>query len=246
MSSSASPDRPSRNRSTDLPTDDLSVHHDRDVPGGQEHAAHRADTSTSTATGTGAVSAEDFGRDRASVVDREKEEYGGVKIGSAFFGWLTATGTVVLLSALLAAAGAVVGFNTQPDVSDATADTAQTAGIIGAIVFLIVLFVAYYCGGYVAGRMARFNGVKQGVAVWVWAVLIAAVVAVLGFVAGDQFDVLAQLESLPQIPVNADDLTTGGIVALLAVAVTSLIGAILGGLAGMRFHRKVDKAGLGH
>ncbi|WP_380168891.1 hypothetical protein [Jannaschia sp. R86511] len=246
MSSSASPDRRSRDRSTDLSTDDLSVHHDhdRDVPGGQEHAAHRADTSANT--DTGAVSAESFGRDRASVVDREKEEYGGVKIGSAFFGWLTATGTVVLLSAFLAAVGAVVGFNTQPDASDATADTAQTAGIIGAIVFLVVLFVAYYCGGYVAGRMARFNGVKQGVAVWVWAVVIAAIVAVLGVVAGDRFDVLAQLESLPPIPVTADDLTTGGIVALLAVAVTSLIGAILGGLAGMRFHRKVDKAGLGH
>ncbi len=198
-----------------------------------------------TGTGThgthgthGAVSAESFGQDRESVLEREKEEYGGVKIGSAFFGWLTATGTVVLLTAVLAAVGAVVGFN-------ADAGTAQTAGVVGAIIFLLVLFVAYFCGGYVAGRMARFNGVKQGVAVWVWAVIIAVAVAVLGFVAGDRFDVLAQLESLPQIPVNADDLTTGGIVALLAVALTSLLGAILGGLSGMRFHRKVDKAGLG-
>jgi uncharacterized membrane protein YfcA len=31
-------------------------------------------------------------------------------------------------------------------------------------------------------------------------------------------------------------------VALVAVAVVSLVGAVLGGLAGMRFHRKVDQA----
>ena len=43
-------------------------------------------------------------RDREAVVAREKEEYGGVKVGSAFFGWLTATGTAVLLTALAAAA----------------------------------------------------------------------------------------------------------------------------------------------
>src|ERR671932_1436636 len=47
--------------------------------------------------------------DRHSVVSREKERYGGVKIGSAFFGWLTATGTAVILTALLTAAGAAGG-----------------------------------------------------------------------------------------------------------------------------------------
>lgn len=100
-------------------------------------------------------------------------------------------------------------------------------------------------GGYVAGRMARFDGVKQGVAVWLWALVIAVLVAVLGFVAGDQFNILGQLNSFPRLPVNEGDLTTGGIIALVAVAVVSLIGAILGGLAGMRFHRMVDRAGLG-
>jgi hypothetical protein len=32
---------------------------------------------------------------------------------------------------------------------------------------------------------------------------------------------------------------------LVVVAAGSLAGALLGGLAGMRFHRKVDKAGFG-
>jgi hypothetical protein len=71
------------------------------------------------------------------------------------------------------------------------------------------------------------------------------VVAILGAVAGSTYNVLANLNSFPRIPVNEGTLSTGGIIALLAVALASLVGAVLGGLAGMHFHRKVDKAGLG-
>ena len=186
--------------------------------------------------------------DRRSVVAREREAFGGVKAGSAFFGWLAATGTAVLLTALVAAAGTAVGVATGTDPAQAATQATQnatTVGLAGGIVLLVILFVAYYCGGYVAGRMARFNGAKQGVAVWLWAVVIAILVAILGAVAGSKYNVLANLNSFPRIPVQEGTLTTGGVIALLAVAVASLVGAILGGLAGMHFHRKVDKAGLG-
>jgi hypothetical protein len=192
-----------------------------------------------------------LGHDRHSVVAREKDAFGGVKVGSAFFGWLTATGTAVLLTALLAAAGTAVGIATNTPVGQAANQATQnpatvgTVGLVGGIVLLVILFIAYYCGGYVAGRMARFNGAKQGVAVWLWAVVIAVVVAILGAVAGSKYNVLANLNSFPRIPVNEGTLSTGGIIALLAVALASLVGAVLGGLAGMHFHRKVDKAGLG-
>jgi hypothetical protein len=212
------------------------------------HAAHAADDAVTDRPAGGSVSAKAFGRDRQTVVAREKEEYGGIKFGSAFFGWLTATGTAVLLTALAAAAGTAVGLANDTSV-DEVADQATTdptsIGIAGAIVLAVVLFVAYYCGGYVAGRMARFNGAKQGLAVWLWAVVIAIVVAVLAAVAGDQYDVLGRLDSFPRIPVAEGDVTTAGIIALVVVALVSLVGAVLGGLAGMRFHRKVDKAGLG-
>ena len=186
--------------------------------------------------------------DRHSVVGREKEEFGGVKIGSAFFGWLTATGMALLLTALVAAAGTAVGLATNTDASSATAqatDNPKTVSIVGAIVLLVILLVAYYCGGYVAGRMARFNGLKQGLAVWLWAVVIAVLVAVLAAVAGSKYDVLGNLNSFPRIPMGEGNLTTTGIIALIVVTLASLVGALMGGLAGMRFHRRVDKAGLG-
>ncbi len=76
--------------------------------------------------------------------------------------------------------------------------------------------------------------------------MIAVVVAILGAVAGSQYDVLANLNGFPRLPVNEGDVTTGGIVAALVTAAAALLGAVLGGLAGMRYHRKVDKAGFGH
>jgi len=184
--------------------------------------------------------------DGDTVVARERDEFGGVKVGSAFFGWLTATGMAVLLTAVAAAAGTAVGLATNTTLDEATsgADSAQSVGIASAVVLAVILFVAYYCGGYVAGRMARFHGAGQGVAVWVGAVVIAVIVAVAGAIAGNSYDVFARTNVLPRIPINEGDLTTAGIVAAVLVAVISLVAAILGGMAGMRFHRRVDRHGL--
>ncbi len=184
---------------------------------------------------------------RSDAVDAERRAFGGVKIGSAFFGWLTAMGMAVLLTALLAAAGAAVGVAGDAGISQAAGTgghDAGTVGIVGVIALGVILFVAYYCGGYVAGRMARFNGVTQGTAVWLWAVVIAVVVAVVGAIAGSRYNVLQQLNSFPRIPVSEGELTTAGLSVLVVVAVTSLIGAMLGGLAGMHYHRKIDRARL--
>ena len=106
----------------------------------------------------------------------------------------------------------------------------------------LILLLSYFCGGYVAGRMARFSGAKQGVAVWVWAIIVAVIVAVAGIVAGSKYNVLEKLNGFPRIPVSEGDLSSAGLIALVLVALTSLIGAVLGGIVGMRYHRRVDRA----
>jgi hypothetical protein len=187
--------------------------------------------------------------DHAEVIARQRERFGGIKVGSAFFGWLTATGMAVLLITVLAAAGVAFGVATETTVdqamqeSQAGTGTAQTVGLVGAIALLVVLLLAYYCGGYVAGRMARFNGLRQGLAVWLWGVLLALVIAAIAAVAGTQYDIFAQL-NLPRLPVNEGQVTAVGAIAIGAAILAALIGALLGGLAGMRFHRKVDRAAL--
>jgi hypothetical protein len=179
---------------------------------------------------------------RDEIVAAEKEEYGGMKLGSAFFGWLTAIGLAVLLTALASAIGAAVAASTDP--ARITPETLRTVGIISAVVLAIILFIAYFAGGYVAGRMARFDGAKQGFAVWLWAVVIAVVLALVAAVAGSQFNVLSTLNTFPRIPVSEGSMTASGIITLLVAALIALIAAVLGGKAGMKFHRKVDQVGV--
>ncbi|MEX1907585.1 hypothetical protein L6241_04650 [Janibacter sp. Y6] len=193
------------------------------------------------------------GRDRhaetgaADLRERQERAYGGMKIGAAFFGWLTAVGLTVLLAAVVAATGTAIGMSTKTSVDEAVADASgdpQAVGIAGVVATLLILLVSYFAGGYVAGRMSRFDGARQGVAVWLWAVVVAVLAAVLGLVAGDRFDALAQLDALPRIPVGTGDAVTTGVIALVVVAVVTLVGAVLGGRAGMRYHRKIDDTAL--
>ena len=183
-------------------------------------------------------------RDRP-VVDREAqhEEYGGFNIGAAFFGWLVAIGVAALLTALLSAAGAAIGLS---ELSEEEAQSsAETISLVGGILLLVVLAIAYYAGGYVAGRMSRFDGTRQGIGAWVIGLLVAIALAILGAIAGSEYNVLAQLE-LPRIPIDEGDLATGGVIALIAAIVVTLAAAALGGKLGERYHRKVDRAGYRH
>ena len=138
---------------------------------------------------------------RNEVVAAQKERFGGMKFGSAFFGWLTATGMAALLTALASAIGVAIATSTSPD--RITGQTLRTVGIV-------------------------------------------SVLAILAAVAGSQFNLLSNLNAFPRIPVNEGDLTTTGIVTLIIAAVIALIAAILGGKAGMNFHRRVDQATIDH
>ena len=181
------------------------------------------------------------------VIERQREQFGGVKVGSAFFGWLTATGTATILTGILAATGAALGLGVVVQDPGAAGDApldVETVGWVGAGALLVILLVAYYCGGYVAGRMARFHGARQGLAVWVWALVIAIVVALVSVALGSQYDILGQANAFPRIPVSDGVLTIAGIITAAAVAVASLGGAVLGGVMGDRYHRRVDRAGL--
>jgi MFS family permease len=49
--------------------------------------------------------------------------------------------------------------------------------------------------------------------------------------------------NLPRIPVDEGTATTAGIITLVAILVVTLLGAVLGGKLGDRYHRRVDRAG---
>src|SRR5215212_1157429 len=171
---------------------------------------------------------------------RQRDEYGGLNWGAAFFGWLVAIGVAVILLAILSAAGTAFSLS---EVSDSEArSNADTIGIVGGILLIAVLAIAYYCGGYVSGRMSRFDGGRQGFGTWAIGVIVTVILAVAGVVFGSEYNVLEAL-NLPRIPIDEGSLTTGAAIALVAVLVLTLLAALAGGKAGERYHRKIDRHG---
>jgi hypothetical protein len=168
---------------------------------------------------------------------RQRDEFGGVNWGASFFGWLVAVGIAALLTSILVAAGAAIGL-TESDVTNA----ADEITLDGGIALIVVLVLAYYTGGYVAGRMSRFDGARQGLATWAIGMIVTAGLALAAVIFGDEYNVLEQL-NLPALPVGDESLASGGAIALAAFVVASAFAALAGGKVGERYHRRIDRAG---
>jgi hypothetical protein len=180
--------------------------------------------------------------DLADSQNRQREKFGGISWGSTFFGWLSAAGLTAILAGLLGATGAALALNKVGD--EVKGSKTETIGIAGGIGLLVVLAIAYFGGGYVAARMARFDGARQGIGVWLWGLIAAVAVALLAVIGGSKYNLLDAL-NLPRIPVDSGSLTTAGSIALIASLVITLVAATAGGKTGERFHRKVDRVGAG-
>jgi amino acid transporter len=171
--------------------------------------------------------------------DRAHEKFGGANFGAAFAGWLVAIALTVLLSSIAGAVATAVG-----DANDLTQSEAQRhAGAIGlgaAIAIVVIMMLAYYFGGYVAGRMSRFDGARQGVTVWLIGLVITLVAVGLGLVFGDQYNVMDRVD-LPRIPIPNDTATWGGVITGLALLVLTFLAAVAGGKIGHRYHDRVDR-----
>ncbi len=176
----------------------------------------------------------------SEVRERQRDEFGGFNIGAAFFGWLVAIGIAVILTALLSAAGTALGLS---KLSGAEAkDSAATISIVGGALLVLVLAIAYFAGGYVAGRLSRFDGGRQGLGTWIFGLVVTLLLAAAGAIFGSKYNILQQL-NLPRIPIDEGSLATGGLIALGVILLVTLIAAIAGGKLGERYHRKVDRAG---
>src|SRR5215211_5336708 len=192
---------------------------------------------------------DDAGDDRAGglgpreVRGRQRDEYGGINWGAAFFGWLVAVGMAAILTGILSAAGAAIGLTEGLSGSEASSN-AEKIGIVGALLLLLIVAIAYYCGGYVSGRMSRFDGGRHGARAWIFGLLITILLAVIGAIAGSEYNVLSKFDA-PRVPIDEGDLTTGGVITLVAILLLSLLAAVVGGKAGERYHKKIDRTGFG-
>src|SRR5215208_3116434 len=91
-----------------------------------------------------------------------------------------------------------------------------------------------------AARIARYDGVRNGLMTGVWTLLLAAILAVLGATLGSEYDVLSNVD-LPNW-FSRDALTAGAIVSGVVAVIAMLGGGALGGSRGDRYHRRADAA----
>jgi len=159
--------------------------------------------------------------------DRRHERHGGAKFGAGAFGWLVAVCMTVLLTAVVGALAEAAG-QTRPSF------LATALGVVG------VLVVAYYTGGYVAGRLARFDGARNGMLAWGIGALATLAATVTDSI---RVELLTSMR-LPAAPLAVAHPAIGGILTICVTAVGTLLAALLGGTAGQRYHDRIDRAGM--
>jgi hypothetical protein len=160
---------------------------------------------------------------------------GRLSFPSILAGVLVAYGAFAVLAALVGTVAAAIGLNT-----DLNRNDWATLGLGSAIAVAVVLLAAYLFGGYVAGRMARRAGLLNGLAVFLLAVVL---VAVVGAVAASQADTEAigsNLRSLG-IPTTGTEWGKAGTIAGIGSLAAMLVGALLGGVLGERWHSKLTR-----
>jgi len=169
------------------------------------------------------------GRDRRALA--ADAGFGSLSIGSVLAGVLVAYGAFAILIGIAAAVVDALNIDT-----DITTDY-ERLGILGGLIVAGILLLSYLFGGYVAGRMARRAGLFNGFLVAILGLAVAAGVAAI-VRSTDAATINSNLRSLG-VPTTADEygqaFTVAGIASLAAI----LLGSLVGGALGERWHGKL-------
>ena len=161
------------------------------------------------------------------------DRFGGIDIPASIVGMLTALSTTLIVAGLVGAAVGAVGYQTGLE------QDAEDLSIWSMIGGVAVLFVAYVIGGWAAGRIARYDGARNGFATGVWTLVFVGILAALGAWIGSEYDVFRNVD-LPQW-FSSDALTTAAIISGVAAILAMFVGGILGGMWGEYYHRRADR-----
>lgn len=176
----------------------------------------------------------------ATALSMQKSRYSRMHLLPGLLGWLI---TISLMDGGLWAIQSWLTLTGQSESIDyATVVSRLFRGASNAVpvavALSVLIFFAYLVGGYAAGRMARFAGAKQGIAVWLWQIMALIIGSLATFLAPQLFQ--NGVASLSLQKLIAGDFANG-LLAVLLVLALSFLGAILGGLLGRLYHRRVDK-----
>lgn len=170
---------------------------------------------------------------------RARQRFGRrVQWETAFFGLLSAVGLGAVLVAMLIGGLVAAGVT---DFGDTAAGLFHHLVVAGGAIAVGILALSYLTGGYVAARMARFDGWRQGLGVWLLSALLVAAFAIAAWISGGDLDPSKSI-SMPADPVDGGPLGAGRAVVIGVLVLVPLLAALAGGILGERYHRAVDDA----
>jgi hypothetical protein len=177
---------------------------------------------------------------RRRELRRERQEFGGrIQWEAAFFGLVAGIGVAACVVAMVLGGLAAAGVTSFHEDSASLVDRMMAGG--GAIA-VAILALSYVCAGYVAARMARFDGWRQGLGVWILSLLIVAAAAITAWIAGGELDPAKSID-LPANPIDEGPLHQGAAVIAPVLLLVPLLAVLAGGMLGDRFHRAIDRFG---
>jgi hypothetical protein len=163
---------------------------------------------------------------------------GRISLFGVLAGTLVAYGAFLVLASVVSAVSNAIG------ISDKVATLNwEELGVTAGLIVAAVLFLSYLFGGYVAGRMARRSGALNGFLVFVLGVLVVVVVSVLVNLVTDTDDAVRNFRSAG-IPTSSEEWGDAGTVAGIASLVAIVLGPVLGGILGERWHAKLVRRAL--
>jgi hypothetical protein len=177
---------------------------------------------------------------RRELHRQERREFGGrIQWEAVFFGLLAAIGLGASVVAMVLGGMVAAGVTSFHEDAASLVDHVMTGG---GLIPIAILALSYLAGGYVAARMARFDGLRQGLGLWLLSLVMAIAVAITAWIAGGDIDPTKSI-TLPSNPIDEGPLSDTGWAILAVGVLVPLIFSIAGGVLGERFHRAVDRAG---
>jgi hypothetical protein len=173
--------------------------------------------------------------------DRLRDMYGGVDWLASFLGFVFVLVAGAIFSAVAAVVLAPLGFSLN------LTGPLGAAVITGLVLLGVLIFLTYFFGGYVAGRLARFDGGRNGAMLLVWTLLTGLLLLLAagvfsGFLPGGAADAIGG--SMDMVLSALDGISQAGIVGIVVVAgalLLALLGGLLGGRLGSRYHAEIDR-----
>jgi hypothetical protein len=175
--------------------------------------------------------------------NRLRDMYGGVDWLASFLGFIFAVVAGALFALIASLVLAPLGFTL-----NLNGGAIGAAVITGLVLVGILVFLTYFFGGYVAGRLARFDGGRNGAMLLLWSFLAVALLALAGgilsgFLPADlsegirnfiQNNVLSTIGGLAGLGIV-------GIIVVVGGLLVALLGSFLGGRLGSRYHSEIDR-----